>query len=116
MPYPEVPATLGDHLRRRRHERGLLQRDAADRLGVNTSPFANWEEGYTKPALRFCPGIIEFPGVRPEPGAEQSSQRPESSNRWRESPADLIPLPHPSPRNIRRLRCPPSLRLPGELS
>ncbi len=63
MPYPEVPATLGDHLRNRRHERGLLHKDAADHLGVNTFTLANWEKGYTKPALRFWLKIIEFLGT-----------------------------------------------------
>ena len=60
MPYPEVPATFGDHLRKRRHERGLLQKDAAASMGVNTWTLGNWEKGYTKPALRFWPKIIDF--------------------------------------------------------
>jgi DNA-binding XRE family transcriptional regulator len=63
MPYPEVPSTPGDHLRNRRHERGLLHKDAADHLGVNTFTLANWEKGYTKPALRFWLKIIEFLGT-----------------------------------------------------
>jgi transcriptional regulator with XRE-family HTH domain len=77
MPYPEVPATLGDHLRKRRHERGLLQKDAADRLGVNTFTLANWEKGYTNPRLRRWPGVIEFLGYDPnlEPKPSDVAQR-----------------------------------------
>jgi transcriptional regulator with XRE-family HTH domain len=75
MPYPEVPATLGDHLRKRRHERGLLQNDAADRLGVNAWKLANWEKGYTSPKLRSWRGVIEFLGCDPTPEPEGPGQR-----------------------------------------
>ncbi|MBI1951143.1 MAG: helix-turn-helix transcriptional regulator [Acidobacteria bacterium] len=33
--YPEVPKTLGDHLRRRRLDLGISQRELAERLGVS---------------------------------------------------------------------------------
>ena len=67
MPQREVPATLGEHLRRRRHERGLLQKDAADHLGGNTFILANQEKDYRNPRLRFWPGIIECLGYDPNP-------------------------------------------------
>ena len=75
MPNPDVPATPGDHLRKRRHESGLVQEDAADRLGVNTWTLANSEKGCAKPALRFWPGIIEFPGYDPRPEPSDLAQR-----------------------------------------
>jgi len=65
MPYREVPATVGDRLRKRRHERGLLQKDVAASMGVNACMLANWEKGWTKPALDFWPGTIEFLGYDP---------------------------------------------------
>jgi transcriptional regulator with XRE-family HTH domain len=85
MPYPEVPATLGDHLRIRRHERGLLQKDAAASMGVNTFTLANWEKGYTNPRLRFWPGIIEFLAYdpRPEPKPSDLAQRTQWTRRRR---------------------------------
>jgi DNA-binding transcriptional regulator YiaG len=72
MPYPEVPATLGDHLRKRRHELRLLQRDGANRLGVNTWTLANWEKGYANPRLSFWPKITEFLGYDPMPEPKPS--------------------------------------------
>ena len=81
-PYPEVPATLGDHLRKRRHERGLLQKDVAASMGVNAWTLANWEKGYTNPKLRFWPGIIEFLGYDPNPEPSDLAQRIQWA-RWR---------------------------------
>ena len=34
-------------------------------MGVNTWTLGNWEKGYTKPALRFWPKIIDFLGYDP---------------------------------------------------
>jgi transcriptional regulator with XRE-family HTH domain len=67
MRYPEVPATLGGHLRKPRHELGLLQKDTADRLGVNIWTLANWEKGYANPRLLSWPWITEFLGSDPNP-------------------------------------------------
>ena len=41
--YPEKPQTLGEHLKKRRRELGLLQREAAERMGISTDTYANWE-------------------------------------------------------------------------
>jgi DNA-binding transcriptional regulator YiaG len=76
-----MPETLGDHLRKRRYERGLLQEAAADRLGVNTWTLGNWEKGHTKPALRLWPSIIEFLGYDPESEPEGLGQRIEWARR-----------------------------------
>ena len=71
-PCPLVLVTLGDHLRKRRHERGLLQKDAAVSMGVNAWTLANWEKDYTNPRLRSWPGIIEFLGYDPHPEPKPS--------------------------------------------
>jgi transcriptional regulator with XRE-family HTH domain len=63
--YPRALCSTGDHLRRRRLDLGLLQREVADRLGVNEATVTNWELNRTKPALRFLPGIIRFLGYVP---------------------------------------------------
>jgi DNA-binding XRE family transcriptional regulator len=82
-PYPDAPAALGDHLRKRRHESGLLQEDAADRLGVNTWTLANSEKGCAKPALRFWPGIIEFLANDPNSEPSDLAQRIQWARRRR---------------------------------
>jgi transcriptional regulator with XRE-family HTH domain len=66
-PYPQVLTTVGDHLRKRRLDLGLLQRELADRLGVNETTVTNWELNRTTPALRFLPAIIALLGFDPRP-------------------------------------------------
>jgi transcriptional regulator with XRE-family HTH domain len=54
--------TLGDHLRKRRLDLGLLQREVAQKLQVNQMTICNWEINRTSPQLRFIPRIITFLG------------------------------------------------------
>ena len=63
--YPRRLRTLGDHIRKRRLDLGLLQRDVAQQLGANPDTVKNWEMGYTAPALWFIPRIIRFLGYVP---------------------------------------------------
>ncbi len=64
--------TVGDHLRKRRLDLGLLQRDVAAQIGVNTATVANWELGHTAPALRWVPTIVQFLEYAPMPPASSS--------------------------------------------
>jgi transcriptional regulator with XRE-family HTH domain len=53
---------LGEHLKKRRRELGLLQREAANRMGIGTETYSNWETGKTEPvAAQFRP-VVEFLG------------------------------------------------------
>jgi len=61
--------TIGDHIKRRRLELNLLQRDVAKVLGVDASTITNWEIDKTQPQLRFMPKVIEFLGYKPETSA-----------------------------------------------
>ena len=61
--------TLGDHLRRRRIELGLCQKDVAVKLVVTTSTVWNWENRGSVD-LRFIPRVIEFLGYDPIPQQE----------------------------------------------
>ena len=61
------PVTLGDHLRRRRLELGLYQKDVAIQIGVTTSTIWNWENGWSSIALGYMPKIINFLGYNPLP-------------------------------------------------
>ncbi len=58
--YPQTPKTLGDHLRKRRLDLKLLQKEVAQNLGVGESSVYNWENNLTKPALKYIPKIIEL--------------------------------------------------------
>lgn len=73
--YPQVLATIGDHLRRRRLDLGLLQRAVAERLGANPLTVTNWETGRTNPVIRFLPQIIRFLGYSPVPESADLGDR-----------------------------------------
>ena len=62
--FTQEAITLGDHLRRRRLELGLYQKDVAVRIGVTASTIWNWEHGWTI-GKRFVPLIVDFLGYRP---------------------------------------------------
>lgn len=63
--FAQNPKTLGDHIKRRRLELSLFQRDVAKLLVVDTSTVTNWEKNRTTPTLRCMPKIIEFLGYDP---------------------------------------------------
>jgi len=64
-----TPETLGDHIRTVRMQRKLLQREVADKLGVDKTSIYNWESNRSQPELRYMPGIIDFLGHNPLPSA-----------------------------------------------
>jgi DNA-binding transcriptional regulator YiaG len=65
--YPLEPLTLGEHLRRNRAHRGLLQRETAAEIGVSSATYLRWETGRSAPALRHEPRVIAFLGEDPRP-------------------------------------------------
>jgi len=62
--YPTNPETIGDHIRKRRIELGLLQREVAEIIGVTESSVWNWEHG-VEPEQHYNPKIIKFLGYIP---------------------------------------------------
>ncbi len=58
--YPKALKALGDHLRKRRLDLKLLQKDIAIKLGVCEQSICNWEKNLAKPAIEFIPKIIKF--------------------------------------------------------
>ncbi len=46
---------------------GLLQRHAAEQIGVALDTYRFWEGNATRPLFRQWPGIIRFLGYRPSP-------------------------------------------------
>ena len=79
--YPTQLVTLGDHIRKRRLDLGLLQREVADQLGVCKSVVWRWEAGETEPELRFLPWIFRFIGGDPRPAPASLGAK---LVRWRE--------------------------------
>jgi transcriptional regulator with XRE-family HTH domain len=57
--------TLGEHLRKRRMDLGITQKEAARRLEVDQWTVINWERGRTRPARRALPRIARFLGSDP---------------------------------------------------
>ena len=69
------PRTVGDHMRKRRCELGLSQKEVALRLGWSWRTVFNWENGKTTPAVKSIPAIIEFLGYDPFPHPASLSDR-----------------------------------------
>ena len=63
--YPSDPRTVGDHLRKRRLDLGLFQKDVAERVGVDVCSVTNWELNRTEPEIRYMPAILDFLGFVP---------------------------------------------------
>jgi transcriptional regulator with XRE-family HTH domain len=67
--------TVGDHIRKRRLDVGLLQKEAADRIGVGENSIANWESHRNEPRLPAWPGVLRFLGYDPRPPANTIGDR-----------------------------------------
>ena len=61
-PYPRKLKALGDQLRKRRLELGLLQKEVASHLGVNKTTVYNCERHRTHPRAQVLPSLKEFLG------------------------------------------------------
>jgi len=70
-----APLAVGDHIRKRRLELRLLQREAAERIGVTESSVYNWENGVSSPDFRKLPAIIAFLGYNPVPEPKGEAER-----------------------------------------
>ena len=62
-------------MRKRRLELRLSQRQAADRLEVNSWTVLNWEKGKTEPPVERIPAIIGFLGYAPFPKPQVLGER-----------------------------------------
>ena len=73
--YPKSLKTLGDHLRKRRLDLKLLQRQVGQRIGGSVSDVWNWENNRVSPAVKFIPAMIAFLGYNPLPQPADLSDR-----------------------------------------
>lgn len=69
------PQTSGEHVRKRRLELRLTQKQAAERLGVNRWTVLNWEKGHTEPPIEFMAAIIRFLRYDPFPEPKNIAER-----------------------------------------
>ena len=58
---------MGDHIRKRRLDLGLWQKDVAATFGVTVSAVTNWELNRVTPYFTYLPKIIAFLGYTPPP-------------------------------------------------
>ena len=73
--HPPAIDTMGDHLRKARLDRGLLQKDVAQQIGVAETTVHNWERSRTAPSIRLVPALIKFLGYTPHPEPSSFSER-----------------------------------------
>jgi site-specific DNA recombinase len=66
---PTEPKTIGDHIRRRRLALKMLQKEVAERIGVDQCSIFNWEANASNPGVQYTPAIISFLGYNPLPQA-----------------------------------------------
>jgi DNA-binding XRE family transcriptional regulator len=65
FPISKVPATLGQHLKKKRFSAALRQSQAAQILGVSNRTLSLWETDRTYPAWAFQSRLITFLGYDP---------------------------------------------------
>ncbi|MFH1648444.1 MAG: recombinase family protein [Patescibacteria group bacterium] len=63
--YPKTLKTLGDHLKKKRLDLKLSQKEAAQKIGTSEPTLYNWENNRATPSLSNLPKIIEFLGYVP---------------------------------------------------
>ena len=73
--YPQQLVTIGDHLRKRRLDLELFQKQVAEQLGVDETTVHNWEVGATQPGIHCIPKIIQFLGYNPLPSAKTLAEQ-----------------------------------------
>ena len=69
------PQTFGEHVRKRRLELRLTQKQTAEQLGVNPWTVLNWEKGHTEPPIESMPAIIQFLDYDPFPAPKNIPER-----------------------------------------
>ena len=64
-PYDFEPKTVGEHIKRERLKRGMLQKEVALLFKVDAFTILNWETGFTKPQIKGHSGGDRLPRLRP---------------------------------------------------
>ncbi len=72
--YPRELLSLGDHVKARRLDLRLTQKQVAATIGVKSDSVRNWETGRSEPGVRYYPRLISFLGYNPLPESETRGQ------------------------------------------
>jgi len=86
----DEPATLGEHLKKRRRALGLLQREVASKLGCSIDSYRGWEMDRIRPSAASWASIISFLEYEPSPTAATLGERLRAKRRalgWSERAA-----------------------------
>jgi transcriptional regulator with XRE-family HTH domain len=73
--YPNQLNSLGDHIRKRRLDLALHQKQVAEQIGVDEDTIYRWESNESKPQIQFIPAIIKFLSHNPIPLPDSPGQR-----------------------------------------
>jgi len=65
--YPKSLTTIGDHIRKRRLDLGLTQKQVAARFGVKAMTLWHWENNATTPSFKYWETIRQFLAYDPLP-------------------------------------------------
>ena len=60
--YPHSLDAIGDHIRKRRIDSGLYQKEVAEIIGVTEDTITYWENKRSIPQVHHMPNIIDFLG------------------------------------------------------
>jgi DNA-binding XRE family transcriptional regulator len=63
--YPKTPTTIGEHIRKRRLDLNLFQKEVAKIIGVSEDSVTYWETSRSYPQIRHIPSIVSFLGYNP---------------------------------------------------
>lgn len=64
-PYPKELITYGNHIRKKRLDLNLTQKEIAEKLNVTEDTIVVWETGRHLPKTSYIPRIISFLGYAP---------------------------------------------------
>lgn len=70
--YPATLERIGDRIRKRRLDLGMLQKNVAQRIGASVASLWLWENKRGDPELKWLPDILEFLATTPDPKHKQS--------------------------------------------
>lgn len=59
------PQTLGQHIRKKRAQLRIMQKEVALQIGVSEDCITNWENERSIPQIQFFPKIVQFLGYNP---------------------------------------------------
>lgn len=65
LAYPTNPKTIGEHIKKKRMDLGLMQKDIAKIIGVTKGTISYWEATDNPLRVKSYPGIIRFLGYIP---------------------------------------------------